>query len=298
LPNSFYPLTLFSFYIILIMFPFQFLYRATRFGFLTTLFQVVNPFGVVRFIDFFLADILCSMVKPLTDISFVFCYYFSGDFLKEEGIQVCKDVKTYYLAMIFLIFPYLFRFIQCLKKYYNQNKRAPFPHLIHAAKYFASIISGSYLSFLVFFYSGKIEWGALRIIWVVIQLISTTYNYAWDILVDWKFFQKGSSNLFLRNDLIVPRYKALYYLAIIFDFLLRYFWILTLFSFWSQGIVDEYAYFILSLLEMFRRGFWSYFRVENEVVSNIEDYRHFNFPVPTLGQANISKNLKKTLQTL
>jgi len=147
----------------------------------------------------------------------------------------------------------------------------------------ASIITGCMSITLAIAYNGQSGWYPMRIVWLILQSISTTYSFGWDIVVDWGLCKKNSSNFLLRNELILST-KEIYYVAIFLDFVLRYFWICTLFPFWTD-INAEYSVIILSVLEILRRSMWSFFRVENEVVNNLEDYRNFDFPVPSLGRA-------------
>ena len=61
---------------ILLFNPFKYLYRAFRFELLYSLaHNIIAPFGLVRFKDFFLGDVLTSLVKPLIDVYFVMCFF-------------------------------------------------------------------------------------------------------------------------------------------------------------------------------------------------------------------------------
>jgi len=56
---------------------------------------------------------------------------------------------------------------------------------------------------------------------------------------------------------------------------------------------DDYSVIMVSSIEIFRRAMWAFFRVENEVVSNLENYRDYNFRVPNLSENEIPKNVNK-----
>jgi len=61
---------------LLLVNPFHFAHRKFRYELLYSLYNtIVAPFGYVRFKDFFLGDILTSMVKPLIDVMFISCYF-------------------------------------------------------------------------------------------------------------------------------------------------------------------------------------------------------------------------------
>lgn len=58
--------------------PLDIMERAFRFELLYSLFQnLIAPFGLVRFKEFFLGDILTSMVRPLIDVYFIGCFFSS-----------------------------------------------------------------------------------------------------------------------------------------------------------------------------------------------------------------------------
>jgi len=300
----------------------EFFYIHTRVGFYNTLMQIFTPVGLIRFTDFFLADILTSMVKPLTDLSYAVCFFVSGEFLQAvdatckdsynstNGVflnftgnitctevistsNTCSTYKTLYFSFVFSVLPFVCRFVQCVRKYLRSKDRKLYPHLVNAGKYSTAIINGTYLSIITILYNGTLKWDGAKITYIIIQFITTTYAFIWDILVDWKLFQP-SSHTFLRNLIVLPRFRPFYYIAMILDLLLRYFWAYTLTNAWGT-VNSNLAYLALSFLEIFRRAMWAFFRVENEAVTNHEDYRNFNFPVPKLGLLDITKNLNNYL---
>ena len=38
-------------------------------------------------------------------------------------------------------------------------------------------------------------------VWLCLAIFSTIFNYFWDLKVDWGLLEKGSKNIFLRNQL-------------------------------------------------------------------------------------------------
>ena len=91
----------------------------------------------------------------------------------------------------------------------------------------------------------------------------------WDIYVDWGLGRFGAKNFFLRDTIVYP--KKWYYIVIIIDTFLRFSWTWNFFS--IKGLDDEYKNLIFALLEAYRRIQWCVFRIENENVSNPENYR-------------------------
>jgi len=106
-------------------------------------------------------------------------------------------------------------------------------------------------------------------------MIASSYSYAWDIYMDWGLLRSKDPKTYgLREKLNYPVW--FYYYAIVSDFLLRFFWIVTL---WQYGSPTSPFYtfqvmtFISIVLEIFRRAQWSLLRVENEQNNNFEQYR-------------------------
>ena len=61
-------------YLTIFVLPLDYFYQVFRMELLFTLFNVCfSPITPVRFKDFFLADVFCSLVKPFNDIYIVTC---------------------------------------------------------------------------------------------------------------------------------------------------------------------------------------------------------------------------------
>ena len=73
-----FSLMLFLSTLTILLMPFNMFYRHFRFELIYSFYQtIISPFGYVRFKDFFLGDILTSMTKPLIDVAFIQCYFFT-----------------------------------------------------------------------------------------------------------------------------------------------------------------------------------------------------------------------------
>jgi len=283
---QYYPLLLLICFFAIIFCPFNIMYKSGRIGLLQTLLQVlISPFGTLGFRHFFLADILCSMVKPLNDIAHSTCFFATGEWLGKDG--QCDILRKYYNGPIALI-PYTIRLLQCLKKYFQTYET--FPHIVNAGKYFMSMLAIA-LSTALDMLDLTDTWCGLKYAWVIFLIISTLYSFLWDVLVDWRFFQRNSKHPFLRDDILVPKKIAFYYLAIVFDFLLRFFWALSISPKNLLLLRHEYWILIVSVVEIFRRCFWAFFRVENEALSNLERYRAIDFVPP------LNKNAKRNIES-
>jgi len=76
--------------------------------------------------------------------------------------------------------------------------------------------------------------------------------------------------------------------VIIFDLFGRFFWATTLTPTERGLIQKDFFVFITASVEMARRAFWAFFRVEFETLSNAEQYRTFDF-VPQLSTGRYSE---------
>lgn len=119
---------MFVLFMVIIIFCFQPLfkcgYRTARYQLAYTIWQImISPFGLVRFRDFFFADVITSVPSSLTDISVALYFYLSAHFWRHERIDmtalfivVCSQVASF--------IPFWFRFWQCINKYYYASLTA------------------------------------------------------------------------------------------------------------------------------------------------------------------------------
>ncbi len=243
--------------------PFRWVYRGARVEFIRVVWHILtSPFNVVDFKDFFLADVFCSLIKPFQDIAMTACYFTSNSWIDNVEAQ-CSWLKT---AVIFgNIMPFLWRFLQCLKKYYVTGDK--FPHIVNAGKYMSTIVT---MTVNVTKYWYALEWNTY---YVICYVIATLYCYVWDLTMDWGLV-RGGRHLFLRSKLLFP--PKYYYFAIISNLTLRFAWIFTLYLdeiHKSTHIGYQGMLFFLGVCEAYRRTQWALFRVENENVNNFEKYR-------------------------
>jgi hypothetical protein len=118
--------------------PFHCLFQRGRYSLAWTLWNIlISPFGLVRFRDFFIADILTSLVQPLKDLGYIGCFFTQGGWMSSEAptIEKCPQLENYVLAIAFL--PYWFRLAQCFRRYHDKKDKM---HLINAGKYFSVIL--------------------------------------------------------------------------------------------------------------------------------------------------------------
>lgn len=67
-------------------------------------------------------------------------------------------------------------------------------------------------------------------IFVAVSIYSTLYSYSWDLYMDWGLLRsKEPGKKYLRPKLLYPAW--FYYYAIVSNFIMRFFWIFTLFKY-------------------------------------------------------------------
>lgn len=68
------------------------------------------------------------------------------------------------------------------------------------------------------------EYNPFFYLWIIAQLVSSSYAYAWDIKKDWGLMDKNAGENFLLREEMVYNSKWYYYFAIFEDFVLRFRW--------------------------------------------------------------------------
>lgn len=112
---------------------------------------------------------------------------------------------------------------------------------------------------------------ATRAAFITFATINGVYTTFWDIYYDWSLGDPHAKHPFLRKEL---GYKKIwwYYTAICVDPILRFNWVMyTVIPLQLQH--SAVTSFCVSLSEIFRRGMWSLFRVENEHCTNVGRFR-------------------------
>ncbi|KAF5190627.1 Phosphate transporter pho1-like protein [Thalictrum thalictroides] len=190
------PLGLVTLVLLVIICPFNIIYRSSRFFLLHSAFHCLcAPLYKVTLPDFFLADQLTSQVQAIRSLEFYICYYGWGDFKQRRNTCTSYpvyDIFNYIIAMI----PYLWRFIQCLRRLYEEKDSM---QGYNALKYFSTIVAVCVRTT----YSRRtnsLTWKVLA--WTFSAIAATASTY-WDIVIDWGLLQRQSKNRWLRDKLLV-----------------------------------------------------------------------------------------------
>ncbi|XP_033128079.1 phosphate transporter PHO1 homolog 3 isoform X2 [Brassica rapa] len=263
---------LLAMFVVLIL-PFNFFYRSSRFFFLTCLFHcLAAPLYKVTLPDFFLGDQLTSQVQALRSIEFYICYYGWGDFRHRKNTCNKSGVYNTFLFIVAVI-PYASRLLQCLRRLFEEKNPE---QGWNGLKYFLTIVAVC-LRTAYSIQKGQIAWRVLAAISSAAAAVFSTY---WDFIHDWGLLNRTSKNRWLRDKLLIPQ-KKVYFIAMILNVLLRFAWIQTILDFNFSFMHRQTMVTVVASLEIIRRGIWNFFRLENEHLNNVGKYRAFkSVPLP------------------
>jgi xenotropic and polytropic retrovirus receptor 1 len=237
------------------------------------------PTVEVTFLANYVGDVLTSMVKDLVDLAYSFCFFLSGDFMKDVGEEnyvktlYCNSDESFFkegVAPFIILLPYWLRLMQCLRRYVDSGHRHP--HLPNAFKYTLSLLV---TVFGIFRPAGNGDWEAYDIAWRLVYLTSTLYSWSWDVRKDWSLFQRGTVATLRTRRMLSPR-PGVYYAAAVADLVLRFAWAYTLIPDSDQKNLISLGSAmapITAALEIIRRSMWSVLRLENEHLHNTSGFR-------------------------
>ena len=220
-----YPISLLTFFMLKLFTPSDFLsYWHSRSTLLTSLASVAaSPFGPVTFRDTYIGDVLTSMVKVLVDVEFS-CLLIVALLCPSQASTVTAVASM--LIPFVSVAPLWFRFMQCLRRYYDTRQR--WPHLLNALKYAVAhsvvIVSVFHPAFSDHHSS---QWETFRYCWLLSTVASSLYTFAWDLTQDWGLVQINQGCGLLRPTLLFGS-RWWYYWAMFSNFFLRFCWVLTL----------------------------------------------------------------------
>jgi len=233
---------------------------------------VITPFGREgAFCDFFVADVLVSMVRTLFDLEHSLCFILSGDCLLNPAeyhtSAKCPPINSN-MAILLSFLPLMWRCLQCIRQW--KGTRIP-RVLFNALKYFISITVH-----LIFTVGQHHKWlGGFSMLWYVwfgSIIISTLYSYWWDIYTDWNLGDRKHG--FLRSELTFKHRKWIYYYIIVSNLFFRFGWGLRLLPFVAPMVGKPHIYEVflcfLGLIEVLRRFSWALLRVENEHLKQVK----------------------------
>ncbi|KAJ7666139.1 EXS-domain-containing protein [Mycena polygramma] len=242
--------------------PFPFLFKPSRYWLLKNVGKLlISGTRRVEFADFWMGDQFCSLVFTLSNLDLVVCLYVDG--FSSSWRKCSSSSKLWPLSSTLAILPFLVRLIQSIKRYADSGLNT---HLINGGKYGAGIVA--YVCYFIWRHKGG--YGPSFAIWVIFQTAYSIYACTWDFIMDWSILGWNNQYPFLRKQLVYSNHIYLYYFAILSNILIRFIWILYV---PIQGPDMMLRAFIGASLEMLRRWQWNFYRIENEHLGNVDQYR-------------------------
>ena len=207
---------------------------------------------------------MCTFISTMRDVEYTICYYAYYDAPLWAKIEYCRKTRGVYFFIAFI--PNFIRILQNIKEIYDSKKL--FPKLYSIINYCLSI-SVALLSFL------WPQHPSLHIFWLIFTFISSCCSFAWDLIIDFGFLEKGKN--FPLRDKLYYKPKFIYYFIALYDFVLRFFWLLTI----SPEVLGslfrpETLSIILNSLEITRRACWNVLKVENKHIDVSKEFKVSN----------------------
>ena len=223
----------------------------------------------MNFLIIWYSEQIVSLTQPLTDFFYTNCYFFSKDAVR------CKAITPNFNSGI-VIGIFALRMYQNLK-FWNQLCQAKpdkkYDFWLPPFLGFVRATTGLCASTAAIFNRLKLFKGAFPL-WLVFIIISTIVSWYVDVKGDWGLLNHQTKNI-LRQKLLFPKAKYLYYFMGVFNLVLRVGWAFTIAPFVinSKGIWPLLFTMIVSFIEIFRRGVWNTLRLEFEHVKNCGAYQ-------------------------
>ncbi|KAF2276450.1 EXS-domain-containing protein [Westerdykella ornata] len=255
-----YPLILVTVTASLLFLPLPILYFRSRQWLLYSMWRLILA-GLypVEFRDFFMGDMFCSLTYAMGNVALFFCLY-GNDWGSPPQ---CNSNHSRAIGVLTAI-PSVWRALQCIRRYWDTGD--VFPHLANCGKYVAGVVF--YMTLSIYRITKD---DTNRAVFITFAIINSIYTSIWDVVMDWSLGDPYAKNKFLRPTLGYKRVWP-YYVAMITDPILRFSWI----PYASIPIQLQHSgitSFLVSLSEIFRRGMWTLFRVENEHCTNVGLFR-------------------------
>ncbi|KAI5060177.1 hypothetical protein GOP47_0024597 [Adiantum capillus-veneris] len=263
--TSVLPLTIMLvFFCLLLILPIDICCKSIRFTFLRHMWHIIcSPLYQVTFSGFFLADQLTSQITALQNLAWILCYYICRHWMIKDN-NACKE-SLLYDNFLYIVsgLPYWWRLMQCLRSWLDDGDQS---HIVNGGKYLSAL--AAILTRLSFKYHDTREWLAA---FVVASACATCYQLYWDVVVDWGLLQPNTINPWLRDSLVL-RQRYVYFVSVGINTTLRLVWLFSVLHLQDNWIDHDVIDFLFASLEVFRRGLWNFFRLENEHLKNIAKY--------------------------
>lgn len=195
--------------------------------------------------------------------------------------------------------PYLVRLRQCISEYtLSRSQTDRNRHFFNALKYTSSfpvVLCSFIFHWLRILYHNtrenqdvvRMKFHTTIIFWIFFSFINCVYCFYWDTCVDWNLISFSKNRKTLLRPVLLFKYPAIYYAAVVFNAAARLAWILKIDMFYrvvemelggeksrelAVGLVGVDLF--CKVCEVFRRWIWVYLRIEREwVVSHLSSHK-------------------------
>ncbi|PIA42652.1 hypothetical protein AQUCO_02000237v1 [Aquilegia coerulea] len=176
------PVLLYAAVAMLLIFPFDIFYLSSRYYLLRTLWRILLPLQAITFSDFFVADILTSMAKVLSDLERSACRMVHRQVATIAWFEADSVCGSHSIAIpLVLVLPYMCRFFQCLRQYKDTGEKTT---LFNALKY-STAIPVIFLSALKYHVFPDRWTNIYRPLWLLSSVVNSLYSFYWDVTRDW-----------------------------------------------------------------------------------------------------------------
>lgn len=196
--------------------------------------------------------------------------------------------KSCWISIVILLFPGSLRILQNLRQLYDTGKHHPC--ITNTFKYVLGLLVSMFgLMHQVPSMQGGHDWHFY--VYLIPFISATLYSFFWDIFMDWNLFPSNRTCLCfpcgktgLRKERLYGR-PWIYQLALVADFLLRFFGTMTFVPKASNLIPSHsttltWLSYLAPVLEVFRRTLWSIFKVENMELGDMVSCAKHATPAP------------------
>ncbi|KIK38861.1 hypothetical protein CY34DRAFT_90270 [Suillus luteus UH-Slu-Lm8-n1] len=264
--------------VIIVLFNPNILWGRSRWWFIKSVARLgVSGLWGVEFTDFWL-----GLAYSLTNFYFVGCFYSryfpyipshhntsslmprdtsiwsAHDPAVQDAWTTCGTALNWGSYFVLAMIPFAVRLLQSLRRY--KDSKLP-THLINAGKYGMGIVY--YFCYYLWRRDGKSDNGASFILWCISAVIYSLYGCAWDFAMDWSICKPRAKYPFLRRELVYTSQIP------VTNLIIRFLWVFYIPD-WPHLNTQSFLY---GLLEMIRRVVWNFYRLENEHLGNMDQYR-------------------------
>jgi hypothetical protein len=159
----------------------------------------MSPFSHATLKETFAGDVLTSLSRVLTNGAYTTCYFASGVVILDPATEgyslhnfgICtKNNALQILNAIFVVLPFFFRFMQCVRIIYEKtpsNDILYWPQSLNVVKYLLSIVVTLFQILKPLDFENHILVGFN----ISLLILLTFFTFFWDATIDWGLFQRS-----------------------------------------------------------------------------------------------------------